>query len=77
MMGLSNSFGETAPPPLDLNEFPSLTSRNSENSQSNPNPLVGRQPYGNCLFGQGKMLKQSHPGHIQLKIKHSCRLTIQ
>ncbi|KAB7496056.1 CCR4-NOT transcription complex subunit 2 [Armadillidium nasatum] len=59
MMGLGSSFGgDSAPPPLDLSEFPSLTSRTSETSQQNTNPMVGRQPYGNCLFGQVGMVKQ-------------------
>lgn len=59
MMGLGSSFGgDSAPPPLDLSEFPSLTSRTSETSQQNTNPMVGRQPYGNCLFGQGKMRRR-------------------
>lgn len=45
MMGLHSNFGgDSAPPPLDLSEFPSLSSRNTDNSQ--PNPMAGRQPYG-------------------------------
>ncbi|XP_071524625.1 CCR4-NOT transcription complex subunit 2-like isoform X2 [Panulirus ornatus] len=45
MMGLHSNFGggDSAPPPLDLSEFPSLSSRNTDNSQ--PNPMAGRQPY--------------------------------
>ncbi|XP_053651638.1 CCR4-NOT transcription complex subunit 2 isoform X3 [Cherax quadricarinatus] len=44
MMGLHSNFGgDSAPPPLDLSEFPSLSSRNTDSSQ--PNPMAGRQPY--------------------------------
>ncbi|XP_027218389.1 CCR4-NOT transcription complex subunit 2 isoform X1 [Penaeus vannamei] len=44
MMGLHSNFGgDSAPPPLDLSEFPSLSSRSTDNSQ--PNPMAGRQPY--------------------------------
>ena len=45
MMGLHSNFGSnSAPPPLDLSEFPSLSSKNTGSSQ--PNPMAGRQPYG-------------------------------
>ena len=40
----SNFGAEAVPPPLDLSEFPSLSSQNTDSSQ--PNPMAGRQPYG-------------------------------
>ncbi|XP_045623004.1 CCR4-NOT transcription complex subunit 2 isoform X3 [Procambarus clarkii] len=44
IMSLHSNFGgDSAPPPLDLTEFPSLSSRNTDSSQ--PNPMAGRQPY--------------------------------
>ncbi|XP_076039425.1 uncharacterized protein LOC143024475 [Oratosquilla oratoria] len=45
VIGLHSNFGasDSAPPPLDLSEFPSLSSRNTDSSQ--PNPMAGRQPY--------------------------------
>ena len=43
----SNFGGDSAPPPLDLSEFPSLSSCNTDSSQ--PNPMAGRQPYGKYL----------------------------
>lgn len=49
MMGLHSNFGgdSAQPPPLDLSEFPSLSSRNSDSSAPNPiSAMAGRQPYG-------------------------------
>ncbi|CAL4087988.1 unnamed protein product, partial [Meganyctiphanes norvegica] len=48
MMGLHSNFGgdSAQPPPLDLSEFPSLSSRNSDSSATNPiSAMAGRQPY--------------------------------
>lgn len=57
--GTMNSFhsvfgvsgDNNTPPLLDLNEFPSLTNRGQGDSMPQPNPMPGKQPYGEfCIY---------------------------